>query len=200
MLPASLQVPGAIVLVAGGLLSCVAGYRVFRFVLGVYGFILGALIASSLVGPDQTLWMVGAAIVGGLVGAAILVLGYVVGVALIGAGAGALAAHAIWAGLGREPGVLAVIVLAIVGALGALALQRYVIVIATAFGGAWTAIVGGVAIAANRVAVDAAAPSGVWVPSPLEPAPGERWVVVLWVIMGITGAVLQFGVTARGRK
>jgi hypothetical protein len=200
MLPASLQVPGAIVLLAGGLLSCFAGYRVFRFVLGVYGFILGALIGSSLVGADQTMWMVGAAIVGGLAGAAILVLGYFVGVALIGAGAGALAAHAVWASFGREPGVLAVIVLSIVGALGALALQRYVIVVGTAFGGAWTAIVGSVALAGSRVAVDAATRSGVWVPSPLDPAPGERWVLVLWLIMGVTGAILQFRVTARGLK
>jgi hypothetical protein len=146
------------------------------------------------------MWMVGAAIVGGLAGAAILVLGYFVGVALIGAGVGALAAHTVWAGFGHEPGVLAVIVLSIVGALGALALQRYVIVVGTAFGGAWTAIVGGVAFAGSRVAVDAATRSGVWVPSPLDPAPGERWVVVLWLIMGLTGAILQFRVTARGLK
>jgi hypothetical protein len=200
MLPASLQMPGAIVLVAGGLLSCFAGYRVFRFVLGVYGFILGALIASSLVGTEGTMWMAGAAILGGLVGAAILVLGYFVGVALIGAGVGALAAHAVWAGFGREPGVLAVIALSIAGALGALVLQRYVIVIATAFGGAWTAIVGGLALAGDRIAVEAATRNGVWVASPLNPAPGERWVVLLWLIMGIIGAALQFGVTARGRK
>ena len=57
MLPASLQMPAAIVLVAGGLLSCFAGYRVFRVVLGIYGFILGALLASSLMGTEQTLWM-----------------------------------------------------------------------------------------------------------------------------------------------
>ena len=200
MLPASLQVPGAIVLVAGGLLSCFAGYRVFRLVLGIYGFILGALLASSLVGTEQTLWMVAAAIVGGLAGAAILILGYFVGVALIGAGVGALAANAIWAALGREPGVIGVILLSVVGALGALALQRYVIIISTALGGAWTALVGGLALAGDRVAVEAAGRAGIWVASPLNPAPGERWVVIVWLLMGITGAVIQFGVTAKGRK
>jgi hypothetical protein len=74
MLPASLQVPAAVVLIGGGLLACFAGYRVFRVVLGIYGFILGALLASSIVGTDQTLWMVVAAIVGGLIGAVILIL------------------------------------------------------------------------------------------------------------------------------
>ena len=53
MLPAWFQTPAALVLVAGGLLSCFAGYRVFRVVLGIYGFILGALIASSLMGRTR---------------------------------------------------------------------------------------------------------------------------------------------------
>src|SRR4051812_36688722 len=116
MLPAWLQTPAALLLAAGGLLSCFAGYRVFRVVLGIYGFIIGALIASSFMASDQTLWMVVAAVIGGIAGAAILIFSYFVGVALIGAGVGALFANAIWASLGREPTVLVVIVMAIVGA------------------------------------------------------------------------------------
>jgi hypothetical protein len=200
MLPASLQTPAAIVLVVGGLLSCFAGYRIFRVVLGMYGFILGALLASSFMGTDQTLWMVVAAIVGGLVGAAILVSAYFVGVALIGAGVGAMTANVIWAAFGREPGVLAVILLAVGGALGALALQRYVIIISTAFGGAWTAIVGGLALAGDRVAGQAAARSDVWLAYPLNPAPGQRWVIAVWLVMGLVGAFVQVGITAKGRK
>jgi hypothetical protein len=96
--------------------------------------------------------------------------------------------------------VVAVILLSVVGALGALALQRYVIIISTAFGGAWTALVGGLALAGDRVAVEAATRTGVWVVSPLNPAPGERWVVMAWLLMGIAGVVIQFGVTAKGRK
>src|SRR5918994_726564 len=128
MLPATFQTPAAVVLLLGGLLACFAGYRVFRIVLGIYGFILGALLASSAMGTDQTLWMVVAALSGGLVGALILIAGYFVGVALIGAGIGALAANLIWAWFNREPGLLAVILLSVAGALGALALQRHVII------------------------------------------------------------------------
>src|SRR5918996_2705129 len=108
MLPASFQVPAAIILLLGGLLSCFAGYRVFRIVLGIYGFILGALLASSAVGTDQTLWMIGAALAGGAIGALILIAAYFVGVALIGAGVGALAASLIWNAIGREPGAIVV--------------------------------------------------------------------------------------------
>src|SRR4051812_39305345 len=113
MLPASFQTPAAIVLVLGGLLSCFAGYRVFRVVLGFFGFVLGALLASSIMGTDQTVPMIIAAIVGGLIGALILVAAYFVGVALIGAGIGALIVNMIWAALGREPHILVVIAFAI---------------------------------------------------------------------------------------
>ena len=186
-------------LLGGGLLACFAGYRVFKIVLGIYGGILGALIGSSLMGTE-TAWMIGGAIVGGVLGAIILVAAYFVGVALVGAGAGALAAHFIFAALGREPHVVVVIVLAIVGAMAALALQRYVIVVATAFGGAWTAIVGGLALAGDRVAAPTAAPNDVWLVYPLNPAPGARWIVWAWLLFGIVGVIVQLAITARNGK
>ncbi len=33
---------------AGGVIACFAGYRLFRIVLAIYGFMLGAMIASSI--------------------------------------------------------------------------------------------------------------------------------------------------------
>jgi hypothetical protein len=200
MLPAWLQMPAALLLVAGGLLSCFAGYRLFRIVLGIYGFILGALLASSFMGSDQTLYMVLAAVVGGIVCAAILIFAYFVGVALVGAGVGALFANAIWASFGREPSALAVIALSIAGAIIALALQRYVIIVSTAFGGAWTTLIGALAMAGDRVARQAAARNDVWLAYPMDPAPGQRWVTVAWLVLGLAGVAVQVGVTAKGRK
>jgi hypothetical protein len=144
--------------------------------------------------------MIVAAVVGGVAGALILIGAYFVGVALIGAGIGALVANVVWAALDREPHVFVVILLAIAGALGALALQRHVIVVATAFGGAWTAIVGALALAGDRAAVQAAARSEVWLAYPLHPAPGQPWVLVAWFVLGIVGVVVQLAVTAKGRK
>lgn len=198
MLPATLQAPAAAVLLAGGVLACFAGYRVFRTVLGIYGFILGALIAGSMVGPDDTVWMIGAAIVGGVAGALILVFAYFLGVALIGAGTGAFAAHLIWAALGREPHLFMVIVFAVAGALGALALQRYVIIGATSFGGAWTIMVGALALAGSAAAEAASRPD-VWTAYPLNPAPGQRWVFVAWIALGIAGVFVQLTLTGKGR-
>ena len=199
MLPASFQLPAAIVLLVGGLISCFAGCRVFRVVLGIYGFILGALLTSGAMGTDG-IWMIGAALVGGVVGALILIAAYFVGVALLGAGIGALATSLIWASLGREPSALVVIVFAIAGALAALALQRYVIIGATAFGGAWTIIVGAVALSGSKVAIDAAARNNVWLAYPMNPAPGQYWVLLVWIALGISGVFTQLAVTAKGKK
>jgi hypothetical protein len=200
MLPASFQTPAAIILLLGGLLSCFAGYRVFRVVLGFFGFVLGALLTSSVVGGEQTVWMIVAAIVGGIIGSLILVAAYFVGVALIGAGVGALVVNLIWAALGREPHIVVVILFAIAGALAALALQRYVIITATGFGGAWTAIVGGLALTGNRLAVEAAARNNVWLAYPMNPAPGQRWVIAAWLALGLIGVIVQLAVTAKGKK
>src|SRR5687767_278516 len=109
MLPASFQLPAAIILVLGGLLSCFAGFRVFRVVLGIYGFIIGALLASSFMGAEQKMWMVLAAVGGGLIGALVLIAAYFIGVALIGGLIGALLANMIWAAAGGEPHIFVVI-------------------------------------------------------------------------------------------
>lgn len=200
MLPASLEAPAALVLLAAGAIACFAGYRVFRIVLGIYGFILGALAASAAMGAEHTLWMILAALAGGVIGALILIAAYFVGVALLGAGVGALVASLIWAATRREPHALIVILFAIAGALVALALQRYVIVAATAFGGAWTIVVGALALAGNRKAIDVAAHSDVWLAYPMHPAPGQYWVLVVWLALGVTGTVVQFLYTAgRGK-
>ncbi len=199
MLPATFQTPAAIILLAGGLLACFAGYRVFRVVLAIYGFILGALLSSSFMGSEQTLWMVLAWVGGGLAGALILLVAYFAGVALLGAGIGAGAAHLIWASLSSEPGIFIVIGFAIVGALGALALQRYVIIVTTAFGGAQTAVIGAAALMGDSGAVRAAS-QAVYRVYPIDPIPNTYWDAAIALALGIIGVIVQVMVTAKGKK
>ena len=195
MFPVSFQMPVGILLIAAGLVSCFAGYRLFRIVLGIFGFILGWLFVSSAMGSEQTPTMLLAAVGGGLVGALILILGYFVGVALIGGLLGAGAANVLWAAFDREPGVIAVMVLAVIGALGALALQRYVIVVTTAFAGAQTAIVGGAAALAIRTE----GAQAVYRVYPLDPLPATRWDLIACIVLGIAGVATQLAVTAKGK-
>ena len=199
MLPASFQTPAAVILLIGGLLACFAGYRIFRIVLGIYGFIGGALLASNIVGTENTMVMIGAAIAGGLIGALILIAAYFIGVALIGAGLGAVVANLIWAAIGGEPHIAIVIVLAIAGALAALALQRYVIIVATAFGGAQTVVVGAAALMGNRMASEVAA-KAVYSVYPLNPMPGTVIDAAAAFVLGIAGLAVQLLVTAKGKK
>ena len=134
MLPATLQIPAAIILLAGGLVSCFAGYRLFRVVLSIYGFILGALLATSIVGAGSTGTLLIWAAVGGLAGAVILNLAYFLGVVLVGASIGAVLATVLFGRGGGDPHTLVVVLFAIAGAVAASTLQRYVIVAGTAFG------------------------------------------------------------------
>jgi hypothetical protein len=200
MLPAPYGILATLTLVVGGAVSCFAGYRLFRVVLAIYGFILGAMIASSMMSANSTAAMVVGALVGGLIGAAVLTLAYFVGIALVGAGLGALVAHMMWQSSGTgDPPALAVIVLAILGAVGAMLLQRYVIIVATAFGGAWTLLVGSFALVGDRRAARAAASGDVWILYPTT-APGQRWVPIAWVVIGLIGTAVQLGITGRERR
>jgi hypothetical protein len=195
MLPASYQVPAAIALLLGGIVSCFFGYRLFRIVLTIFGFILGALTASSIFGVSDTGPMVAAAIIGGLAGAALLFAAYFVGVALVGAGLGALIANLLFAAGERDPRPLIVVLFSVAGAIGSIYLQRYFIIVGTAFGGAWTLIVGALALFGDRAAMAAAVSGDVWVVYPLDPAPGRQWVRIAWFVLGLIGVAVQMSVT-----
>lgn len=193
MLPATYQLPFALLILAGGVVSCFWGYRLFRAVLAIFGFVIGALAASSLFATSETTYMVGAAIVGGLAGAGILFAAYFVGVALAGAGLGVTVANLAMSAGGREPQVLVVVAAAIAGAVASMYLQRYVIIVSTGFGGAWTIISGVMALLGNPGG--APVPGGVWVAYPLDPAPGQGWVPFAWIALGLAGTAVQLGWT-----
>jgi hypothetical protein len=198
MLPLAIQVPASIVLLAGGALACFAGYRLFRMVMGIYGFILGALIASSMVGAAGTWVIVLAALGGGLAGALVLVAGYFVGVALLGAGLGAFIVNVAWKPSGGEPHWIAVLACAALGAIVAISFQRYVIIIATAFGGAWTMLVGAAALMLGKGARAASATTDIWVVYPGYAGPPSGWVYVAWIAIALIGMYVQLHASGKG--
>jgi hypothetical protein len=200
MLPAAYQVPAAVFLLAGGALACFLGYRLFKVVLGVFGFIIGALAASSVFGGGDTSQVIGA-VVGGIAGAALLLAAYFVGVALVGAGIGALLVNVVWTQVEGDPHPAVVILFSVAGAVVATWLQRYVIILGTAFAGAWTMIVGALAVMGDSGPLSAAAAGDVWVAYPLNPAPGMRWLPWAWFALGAFGTLVQMRWTGgeRGR-
>jgi Domain of unknown function (DUF4203) len=202
MLPTLYEPAAAVLLFVSGVLACLAGYRLFKIVLGIYGFLLGAAIASSMLGVTSTGGMVIAAIFGGVAGAIILVLAYYVGIALLGAGLGVLVAHVVWTYMrsSSDPPLTVIAVFAVLGAMGSMLLQRYVIIVATAFGGAWTAIIGALTLGGDRRLSIAASSGDVWILYPLTPSPRNQWVPIAWLVLGLIGTAVQLGITGRRRK
>ena len=198
MLPASYELPAAIALVIGGAIACFAGYRLFRMVLAIYGFFVGAMLASSVMASSNALGMVVAALVGGVIGSIVLFFAYFAGIALVGAGLGAFLVHFAWRQVAAmDPPVVAVILFAALGTVAALVLQRYVIVVSTAFAGAWTLIVG--ALALDRGSLRSSAAADVWILYPFTAANGQRWVLIAWIVLGLVGTGVQLGLTAKKR-
>jgi hypothetical protein len=197
LIPTFYQFPALVLLTLGGIIAWAAGYRLFRFVLTLFGFYIGALAGSALLGPSDRTMLIFAALGGGAVGALIMFFGYFVGVALVGAGSGAFAVHMIWSRLGSDPHAFVVILAAVAGAAAAMALQRYVIIIVTAFAGGWTALWGVLNLFDSAGAL--AQRPQVWMVYPLDLSPGRRWVVAAWAVLGLIGVFIQLRYTARQR-
>ena len=195
LIPTPYQLPAIAVLILGGVIAWAAGYRLFRLVLTLFGFYIGALAATAMLGPSDRTMLIFAALGGGAIGALIMFFGYFVGVALVGAGIGAFSVHVIWSRLGSDPHAFVVILAAVAGAATAMALQRYVIVIATAFSGGWTMVWGAMNFMDQSV-VGVRRPQ-VWMVYPLDLSPGRRWVLAAWLVVGLLGVFIQLRFTGR---
>lgn len=132
--------------IIAGILVCFWGYRIFKLVLGLAGFLAGAwlfyMVGMHFTGRPGVLTII-LTIFGGLIGASLSVFFYYIGLFLVGAlggwHLGMLIAGATWTAL-----VLAVpIALAVVGGILAIFFQKLVVVVSTAFFGAWGIVAGG---------------------------------------------------------
>lgn len=201
MLPHGYEQPASLLLLLAGVLACFAGHRLFRIVLGIYGFVIGAMVASSVVGVNSPTGMLIAAGVGGFLGSVVLVLAWFVGVSLVGAGIGVLVAHAVWSQVGTgDPPAMAIVGVAVAGAVGAMFVQKYVIVAGTAFMGAWTIVLAAVNFmpAVKPALTRGQSDTEVWIFYPTSGG-GHQWAPIAWIGLGLIGAAVQFSTTS-GRK
>lgn len=194
MVPAGNQLlSAALLLLLGGVVVCFFGRRLFRVSLAIVGFVIGAGAASSIFGVSDRLPMVIAGVVGGLIGAAILYAAYYVGVALVGAALGAVLANVGFSLAQTEPPVLAVLLCAVAGAVASTYLQRYFVIVGSGFVGALMIVHGALLLAGRSFGLPDAGP--VWVLYPFAPAPGQSWVPIAWIVLGIVGVAVQMGWT-----
>ncbi len=128
-----------------GLIECFFGYRILRFLLGVLGFIAGAVIFGSMgyeLSGGSELISIAAGIAGGLAGAFITYTLYIVGVFAIGAALGFMTASYVFGILNADPMTIVLIASAVIVGLLAAVLQKPMLILATAFGGAYAAVAG----------------------------------------------------------
>lgn len=129
-----------------GIIICFFGYRIFRFVLAVAGFILGASfiagVASTLTESPDTSVIIIAGVAGGLIAALSLLLLYSAGVFLLGALFGVVMLSVISLIFNLSTNLLIYIIPAIICGVLALVLKRFMIILITSLVGAWVIIVG----------------------------------------------------------
>ena len=201
MIPASYTTVAAALFAVGGLVTCFAGYRLFRFVLALYGFFLGWMVGSAIPDAASSAFMhLMAGLAGGLVGSVVMVFAYFVGVGLVGAGLAALLLNFGWRAFGGEPPTVVLVVVCVIGAVLALNVQRWVVIFGTALAGAWTALVGGMALLGDGAALKAASAPNVWVVYPTNLLPGGWWVTLAWFVLAIVGVVAQLTTTSKMGK
>lgn len=179
-----------------GLVHCIAGYRLFALVLGVYGLVLGAGAGAVLADawfPGQvvsaSLMQAGA----GLLGLGAVLAFYRVGIFLIGAVAAALltAAVAPWVGGVSWP---VYFMLACIAGSASVVVTRHVLILATAVTGAALVVRSAAAIAESPVRWLTEASSSPWTAAGLD----ATLELTAWAVLAVLGVAVQLA-TTRGR-
>jgi hypothetical protein len=200
MLPAAYATPAAVVLAFGGLLACFAGFRVFRLVLGLYGCLIGAIVTIGLMDAPSVWTLALAAVVGGLVGAVLAIAAYFLGVGLVGAGLTALGLIGAWRWFGDDPPTAVLVIGCVLGALAALSVVRYVVIAGTAVAGAWTLLVGALALLGDAAALQAVTAGDVWTMVPFRTPPDRWWMTAAWVALSVAGIAVQLATSRKKKK
>ena len=153
----------------------------------LYGFVAGVVVASVMVDGLETWMAIGATLGGGVLGAALVRIVWVAGVALIGASLAVFALHLFIEG---DPNVWLVVATSIGGAVISVKTRRQVLIVGTAFGGSWTALVGGMALFQQQaaLAVTAGDLSQLF---PIAPLAGQMTFAVAWFVVGTVGLMVQ---------
>jgi hypothetical protein len=182
-----------------GLLACFAGYRVFRIVLPILGFLVGLGVGAQLASllfnepylASPLSWVV--AIVVGLVAATIAFVWWYVSVALAIAGLGYAIGFGAVVGLGGgdTAAVVVGVALGVIFAVAAIVLRipTGIVIVVSALWGA-SALLGGTLVLLGRIEPDQLRNGTVDVviaDSPL--------LLAIWVAVGVVGIVVQWFTT-----
>jgi hypothetical protein len=182
-----------------GAASCFFGYRLFTLMLGLYGLTWGGVFGLALAegsglegGGALALVLIVAAL-----GAWLSLAFYLVGVFMIGASAGALFMSTLATALQLEIPGLAILGTALLVGAVAIKLQRALIILSTAYSGAWIMLLTlGALTQRERTSlalVDWSSYTPIW--PTLDASPMA--VLILWLGLGAVGAMVQLSTAKR---
>jgi len=182
----------AVLAIAAGVLLCFWGYRILKVALAIAGFIAGATAGwqgaiNAL--PGNNLVALVVAGIAGVLAAILCVWLFFLGIFLLGAGAGAAVAAALFGVADTQPQPVLMLVFAIVFGLIALLAQKPMIVLGTAIGGAHPITVG-----VMHFLTGAQNPFLWWQGAPPLGSAGYLGAValLLWLVLAVLGAGSQF--------
>lgn len=180
-----------------GVVNCFYGWQLFRLVLALWGFVTGALVAVQLFGmtPDSPTALL-PMMIGGVIGAMVFSLLYMVGIVLLGAVFGFVLAVALL-GLVIELRAFTMLMIGLVGALvfGLLAwwLNKRIIFLITAFSGSASIVnaallVLGYQTPVNDLLTTPPLPDATPVPQGI-----ALLFTLIWLVLGGFGFMVQWG-------
>ena len=184
-----LTAPAAI---AAGILICFWGYRILKITLGIMGFIGGAsggwAVGLSLASGNNGVALV-CAVIGGVIGAVLCVWLFFLGIFLLGASAGAIVGAAFFHAAHQQPQPILLLVLAVVFGVIALVMQKFMIIVSTAFSGSYLVIAGIFHLFKGSHHF-----SPLWFERVESGSAGvqDYLVLALWLVVGLAGMMFQY--------
>jgi hypothetical protein len=157
------------------------------------GFMAGAAGAWTLVtslAPGHNTIALVCAVIAGVFGAVLCIWLFFLGIFLLGASAGAVAAAAVLGGTGHPAQPLLVLLVAVAFGLLALLLQKFMIVVSTAFSGSYlitAALLHFIGAGQHDAPLwFSRSPSG-------PPGMANYAALAFWLVVGVVGASFQYG-------
>ena len=171
-----------------GALQCFFGYRIFKLILGLTGFLLGGALAGAVgyaISQEEAVALL-AGLVGGFIGAALMVVLYFIGIFLIGALLGGVLGAVLFVVAESNPEPAVLLILAVIAGVIALIFQKFMIIVSTGFGGAWSVVTG----------------IAYFTTGSIDPTNLERMfrsggshlytILLCWLALGIVGVIVQY--------
>ncbi len=176
-----------------GVICCFWGFRIFKVMLGIIGFIIGAYFGAHLGayftgGFGFVAILLG--LLGGIVGSSLVVALYFLGIFVLGAMGGWILGMMITGATGAGISILIIAAIALAGGLLAVFAQKLILIVATSFVGAWYVVSGAFYFMGSGFD-----PMAVFRdPSDMIKYSGGPYNVILasWLLLGIAGMFFQY--------